>query len=398
MNSAAGRAILKAGRDKTLRRRHPWVFSGAVERVLGDPSAGDTVAIMSADGGFLAWAAYSPASQIRLRVWSFAETEAIDARYFEDRLGTAIEARRRLGLLEPMSACRLVFSEADGLPGLVVDRYADFLVCQFLAMGAERWRDAVVAALARLLTPRGIYERSEAAIRRKEGLGSRAGALYGEPPPERLRIMTSGGDRWIDIAHGQKTGGYLDQIENQALVARHAAGAELLDAFSYSGGFAVACLRQGALAATLLDASAEALKLAEQTAAGNGVAERCRYVQGDAFVALRALEEEGRRYDLVVLDPPKFVHTAEQLPSGLRGYREINRLGLRLVRPGGLLASFSCSGHVDRDAFQRMLAGAAAEAKRGAQIVAVLSQSADHPVALAFPESAYLKGLLLRVA
>jgi 23S rRNA (cytosine1962-C5)-methyltransferase len=397
MSSAVARAILKPGRDKSARRRHPWVFSGAIERVVGAPAPGATVEVCDAAGAFLAWAAYSPASQIRLRAWSFEAGDRVDASFFERRLAAAIEARGQLGLLDAQGACRLVFSESDGLPGLIVDRYGSYLVCQFLAAGAERWRDAIVDGLVRLLGPSGVFERSEAGVRRKEGLSSRVGVLHGQAPPSRLAIETPAGKRWVDLAHGQKTGGYLDQIENQSLVARHAAGAEMLDVFSYSGGFAVAGLRQGATAATLLDASAEALGLAEQVAAANGVSDRCHYRLGDAFTELRQLCAEGARYDLVVLDPPKFVHSAEQLNAGLRGYKDINWLGLRLVRPGGLLASFSCSSHVDREAFQRTLAAAAVDAGREARIVTVLGQAPDHPIALSFPESAYLKGLLLRV-
>ncbi len=395
--TSLARLVLKSGREKSLRRRHPWVFSGAVERVEGQPAAGDTVEIVDGAGDFLGRAAYSPASQIRARLWTSDPHESVDQAFFARRIEAAVDLRRRLAMLEPDTACRLVFSESDGLPGLVVDRYADYLVCQFLAAGADAWRETIVAELARRLDPAGIFERSEASARRKEGLASRRGVLFGAEPPERLRYEEGALERFADVAQGQKTGGYLDQQRNRARVARHAAGARVLDAFAYTGGFGLACLAAGAREVTLLDSSAEALRHAAEEAEHNGLAERSRCVQADVFTELRALKTAGRRFDLVVLDPPKFVHSAEQIRAGSRGYKDINLLGLSLVEPGGLLATFSCSGHVDAALFQKIVAGAALDAGRSAQIVARLGQPGDHPVALEFPESEYLKGLLLRV-
>ncbi len=395
--TTTARLVIKSGREKSLRRRHPWVFSGAVDRVEGRPGAGETVEIVDAGGAFLARGAYSPASQIRARLWTSDPNEPVDEAFFARRIESAIELRVSLGLLEPDRACRLVFSESDALPGLVVDRYADYLVCQFLSAGAEAWRDVVVAELARRLDPAGIHERSEASARRKEGLSSRRGTLFGAAPPERLRYEEGTLERFVDVAQGQKTGGYLDQQLNRARVARHAGGARVLDAFAYTGGFGLACLAAGAREATLLDSSADALRHAGEEAERNGLAERCRRVQADVFSELRALKTAGRRFDLVVLDPPKFVHSADQIRAGSRGYKDINMLGLALVEPGGLLATFSCSGHVEPALFQKIVAGAAVDAGRAAQIVERLDQPADHPVALEFPEGEYLKGLLLRV-
>jgi len=264
---------LKRGREKSLLRKHPWVFSGAIERVQGEAGPGDTVEIVDAAGAFLAWAAYSPASQIRARVWSFEPHESIGAAFLRARLERAIESRRQLGLLGADTACRLVFAESDGLPGLVVDRYADFIVCQFLSAGAERWRAEVADLLAELCSPRGIYERSEASVRRKEGLASQRGLLRGEAPPAEIEVRM-GATHWlIDVANGQKTGAYLDQQRNRARVAELAAGAEVLDAFAYTGGFAITALVGGASAATLVESSAEALRTAEREAAANGVAD-----------------------------------------------------------------------------------------------------------------------------
>jgi 23S rRNA (cytosine1962-C5)-methyltransferase len=388
---------LKAGRDKSLRRRHPWVFSGAVERIEGEPRAGATVRVLSHSGEFVAHAAYSPQSQIRLRVWGFDENAVIDAAFFEQRLALAIEARRALGLLDEEGACRLVFAEADGLPGLVVDRYGGYLVCQFLSAGIESWRQAVIGSLATLLRPLGIYERSEASMRRKEGLESSRGVLHGSAPPPRLELHMDRLRQTVDVLQGQKTGAYLDQRHNRLRVSRYANGARVLDVYAYSGGFALMCLARGALEATLIDSSGPALRIAEEQAALNGLQDRCRYVAADVPAELRRLKEAGEQFDLVVLDPPKFVHSVEQLQAGSRGYKDVNRLGLALLRPGGVLATFSCSGHVDAALFQKIVAGAAVDAGRDAQIVERLSQPPDHPVALHFPEGEYLKGLVLRV-
>ena len=397
MNLEHPQTILKRGREKSLRRRHPWIFSGAIERMIGQPEPGSTMAVTSADGEFLAWAAVSPSSQIRLRVWSFDAAEPIGPAFFRARLATAIEGRRRLGFASESGACRLVFGESDGLPGLIVDRYAGFLVCQFLAAGVEYWREAIVTALVDLLGPLGIYERSEAAVRRKEGLTARAGLLYGQLPPETLEIEQPGFRQYVDLAHGQKTGAYLDQRFNHLKVASYARDAELLDAFCHMGGFAMTCLLAGARRAELVDASSEVLRQARDSAVLNRVEARCTWQAGDAFRELRNLRDRGQNYDLVVLDPPKFAHSADQVQAGARGYKDINMLGLQLVRPGGFLATFSCSGHIDAALFQRIVAGAAVDAGRAAQWVESFGPPADHPVALCFPEGAYLKGLMLRV-
>jgi 23S rRNA (cytosine1962-C5)-methyltransferase len=388
---------LKAGRERSLNRRHPWVFSGAIDGVDGEPASGETVRVESESGGTLALGAFSPASQIRVRIWSFDADAVIDAAFISTRIAQAVAARRRLGLLDPQGACRIVFSEADGLPGLVVDRYADFLSCQFLAAGAERWREAVLDALEAELKPRGIFERSEASARRKEGLPSARGLLRGETPPAHLEIDFGGIRQFVDIAEGQKTGAYLDQRENRRRVAAYAKGARVLDAYTYSGGFALSCLAAGAGDALLLDSAESALTLAVEQARLNGVEERCRILESDVGDALRKLTDAGERFDLIVLDPPKFVHTAEQVNSGSRAYKDINRLAFGLLDRGGVLATFSCSGHVDALLFQKIVAGAAVDAGRDAQILEKLSQPADHPVGLHFPEGEYLKGLILRV-
>ncbi|HEY3517255.1 MAG TPA: class I SAM-dependent methyltransferase [Gammaproteobacteria bacterium] len=388
---------LKPGREKSLRRRHPWVFSGAIDRVDGHAQAGTTVDIVGSSGDFCGRGAYSPTSQIRARIWTFEAPESIDAAFFRRRLARAVESRRRLALLDAHGACRLVFSESDGLPGLIVDRYGEYLVCQFLSAGAEAWRATIVELLGELCEPRGIYERSEGGARHKEGLSSRRGLLAGEEPPTELEIVAGGARLVVDIANGQKTGAYLDQPFNRERVAAHARDADVLDAFSYTGGFAIACLHAGARRATLIDSSADALELAKRETAANGVGDRCRFVVANVFDELRSVRDAGTRFDVVVLDPPKFVHSADQVAAGSRGYKDINMLGLALVRPGGVLATFSCSGHVDAALFQKIVAGAAVDAGRTAQILERLAQPPDHPVATEFPEADYLKGLILRV-
>ncbi|MBN1239800.1 MAG: class I SAM-dependent methyltransferase [Gammaproteobacteria bacterium] len=394
-STATKRIVIGSGREKSLRRRHPWIFSGAIERVEGGPEPGDTVDVLDRRGAFLARAAWSPASQIRARAWTFDPEERVDDAFFGRRVSRAVETRARLGLLDADEACRVVYAESDGLPGVIADRYGRHVVCQFLSAGAERWRDVIVAALGDALTPAGIYERSEGAARRKEGLASRRQVLAGAEPPPRLEFRSGGLQRIVDVAHGQKTGAYLDQQLNRQRVARHAAGASVLDAFAYTGGFATAAVVAGAKSAVLLDSSGDALRAAREEAALNGVADRCRFVEADVFDELRALREQGRRFDLIVMDPPKFVHSAQQVAAGSRGYKDVNLLALQLLAPGGILATFSCSGHVDAALFQKILAGAAVDAGRPVQILERFTQPPDHPVALEFPEADYLNGLLL---
>ncbi|MDH4049347.1 MAG: class I SAM-dependent methyltransferase [Gammaproteobacteria bacterium] len=389
--------ILKAGREKSLRRRHPWIFSGAIEKVSGQPPAGSTVRVVAQSREFLAYAACSPSSQIRLRAWSFDESSTVDSAFIESRIAVSIELRRKLGLLNPDGACRLIFSESDGLPGLIVDRYGEYLVCQFLSAGAEFWRDAIVTALQEQLSPLAIVERSEAGVRRKEGLEPRRGTLSGQVPSTPIEFVSGKLRQLVDLEHGQKTGSYLDQSNNRLRVAAYASGGRVLDAYSYSGAFSIKALLQGATDAMLIDSSADALSLARKQADLNGVAERCHYVNAGVPEELRRLRDTQEQFDLVVLDPPKFVSSQQQLKSGCRGYKDINMLGMQLLKPGGVLATFSCSGHMSADLFQKVVAGAAVDAGRDAQIIERLTQAPDHPVALPFPEAEYLKGLVLHV-
>jgi len=389
--------ILKPGREKSLQRRHPWVFSGAVAKIKGDPQPGETVEVRSAEGGFLGRGAYSPSSNIVARIWTWRESEAIDAAFFRHRLEAALAARQAMVLGEESDALRLVYAESDGLPGFIVDRYGDTLVMQVGTVGAEAWRDTVADLLLELTGAKGIYERSDADVRELEGLPSRTAPLRGEPAEETV-IREYGLSLKVDIARGHKTGFYLDQRANRARLGRLAQDREVLNCFSYSGGFTLHALAGGAKSVLSLDASGDALALGAENVRLNGLPEdRAQWLEGDAFKALRKFRDEGRKFDLVILDPPKFAPTAAHAEKAARGYKDINLLGFKLLRPGGLLATFSCSGGIDAALFQKIVAGAALDAGVDASIVDYLHQGPDHPVALAFPESAYLKGLVLQV-
>lgn len=395
----AAKVWLKEGREKSLLRRHPWVFEGAIARLEGEPQAGETVQVCDAHGQFLAWGAYSPSSQIRVRLWSFNPQERIDALFLRRRLEAALRARQGLLADSQTNAWRLVHAESDGLPGLIVDQYADTLVAQFLSSGAERWREEIATALMDLTQARRLYERSDVEVRRLEGLPDRSGPLRGEAPPDRLEIVENGLRFYVDVYQGHKTGFYLDQRRNRRLVRDLAQGRHVLDCFCYSGGFLVNALAGGAASALGLDTSAEALALAEANIALNRLAaQRVTLEEADVFQALRALRDRGRRFDLIVLDPPKFAPTAAHIPQAARGYKDINLLAFKLLNPGGILLTFSCSGGVDAALFQKIVADAAVDAGIQAQIFAWLFQAEDHPVSLAFPEGIYLKGLAVRVS
>jgi 23S rRNA (cytosine1962-C5)-methyltransferase len=389
------RVTLKPGREKSLRQRHPWVYSGAILRVEGEPAAGATVALHAADGAFLASAAWSPESNIRARVWSFDSATRIDSGFFASRVRAAVRARDAL-LDSAHSGCRLVHGESDGLPGVIADRYGDTIVLQLLATGAEAWRDALAAALREATACSVVYERSDADVRALEGLPPRIGPVYGTPP-EPLTVIEGGLRYRVDVAGGQKTGFFLDQRDNRARVRSLAGGRDLLDCFSYTGGFSVAALAGGARSVTAIDSSGAALEVARANVADNALdPARVQWRDADVFAELRKLRDARGSFDLIVLDPPKFAPTARHAEKAARAYKDVNLLALKLLRSGGLLATFSCSGGVSAELFQKIVAGAALDAGVEASIVGRFAASADHPVALDFPEGDYLKGLLIR--
>jgi Predicted SAM-dependent methyltransferases len=386
--------VLKPGREKTLQRRHPWLFSGAILHADKNIQPGETVRIISQKGETLALGAYSPHSQIRIRVWTFDPAERIDKYFFRHRLEQAYTLRRDL-ISTIDTAMRLVNSESDGLPGLIVDRYSDFLVCQFLSAGVEFYKQEILDQLEIVFEPAGIYERSDTEVRNKEGLKPCTGLLRGIEPPEVIRVEQDGIRLLVDIRHGHKTGAYLDQCDNRKIVERYSKHAEVLNCFAYTGGFTLAALRGGASKVINLELSADAIAMLIKNVELNGYdTARLENIQGDVFDVLRQFRDTGKRFDLIILDPPKFIHSAQHLQKGCRGYKDINLLAMKLLKERGILITFSCSGLLPAGLFQKIVADAAMDAGRHAKVINVLGQSVDHPVALNFPEGGYLKGLV----
>lgn len=389
--------MLYPGKEKPVIHRHPWVFSGAIARIVGDPQDGEIVTVADAGETPLAKGYINRRSQIAVRLLTWNVDEPIGDAFWLNRLERAMASRRLLNLdQEDTTAYRLVNAESDGLPGLIVDRYGAYLVVQFLTLGIERWRESILDALEKLFQPAGIYERDDVPVRLKEGLDERVGLLRGEEPPAELEIAEKGRRFLVDVKHGQKTGFYLDQRENRARVAPYASGREVLNCFAYTGGFSV--YAAGAASIVNVEASAEALQLCERNMALNGLGHiPTENVIGDVFQELRRYRALGRQFDLIILDPPKFAASQAQVMAATRGYKDINMLAMQLLRPDGLLATFSCSGQVSLDLFQKVVFGASLDAGRDVQILEVLTQAPDHPVLLSFPESAYLKGMICRV-
>jgi len=389
---------IRAGKERSLLRRHPWVFEGSV--ASGKADAGETVRVEDDGGRFLAWAAYSPRSSIRLRAWSFDEGERIDAAFFERRIAAAVEARARLPIAS--DGVRLVHGEADGLPGLVVDRYRETLSAQFLAAGVERWKAVIADALLRTTGAQRLFERSDTAAREREGLAPVVGWLRAEseapaaPEPE---IVEHGWRFAVDVATGHKTGFYLDQRDNRKLFAetvRHFRLERVLNCYCYTGGFSVAALAGGAAHVTAIDSSAPALVRAAGNVARNGFdAARHEAIDADVNERLRAFLAERRSFDAIVLDPPKLAPTVAHAERAARAYKDINRLALMLLRPGGALFTFSCSGGIDAALFHKIVAGAGIDAHVDGFIHARLGAAADHPMTINFPEGEYLKGLVV---
>ena len=389
--------IIKSGREKFAERRHPWIFSGAISEVEGKPGIGETVDVIDSRGGFLARGAYSAESQIRVRVWSWNPEQKINPEFLLARLRRSIALRNKIFSSE--SAVRLVHAESDYLPGLVVDRYNDILVMQVLSAGIERWRDVIADLLVETTGIQTVFERSDADVRKLEGLDSRKGLVRGSTMALPIPIVENSLKFQIDIERGHKTGFYLDQRVNRARVRALAHGRRMLDCFSYTGGFAINALAGGASAVTAVDSSTSALSLAQNNLVLNGFQrDQIDWQEGDVFKVLREFRDRARTFDMIVLDPPKFAPTASQAQRAARGYKDINLLALKLLRPRGLLVTFSCSGGITADLFQKIIAGAAEDAQIDAQILERLHQGPDHPVALNFPEGTYLKGFIVRVS
>lgn len=391
------RVTVRRDRRGSLDARHPWLFAGQLAHPPKNLPAGVVVEVVDEKQAFLAWGAFNDASNIAVRVLGWDATPKIDADLLAARVRAAVERRRSVLAAGDTDACRLIFGEADRLPGLVVDKYGDWLVVQFLAAALEPWRGVVVETLAAALAPRGLFERSDSEERRAhEGLLPQVGVLWGEEPPAQVLMREHGLTFAVDLRDGHKTGFYLDQRDNRAALARYCDGASVLNAFAYSGGFGVYAAASGAASVLHIDSSGPALDLARANAARNPGAAAHEFCKENVFDALRRLRGEGRQFDVIVLDPPKFAASRGQLERATRGYRDLNAAALRLLAPGGVLASFSCSGAMDRGTFYRTLAQAAVDARRDLQLVEELGQPFDHPILLSFPEGVYLKGAVLR--
>lgn len=400
MNST-GEVRLKPGKEKSLLRRHPWVYDTAVARVAGKPQSGETVSVCAHDGRWLAWAAWAPQSTLRARCWSFMQSDVIDDAWFAARVRAAVA--RRGHLHKVTNAQRLVFGEADGLPGFIADRYADQLVVQMQSAGAEAQRIHLVEALSQATGCHNLYDRSDGAARAREGLTPVSGVVRGQAPAQTLEVHEHGVRYQVDVPNGHKTGFYIDQRDNRFLLAQlvarwqatHGRGPRVLNCFCYTGGFSLAAAIAGAHEVVSVDSSAQALALAQRNWQRNDCRAHPQWLEADVFEALRSFKAEGKQFDVIVLDPPKFASSHRHVDRAARAYKDINLNAMRLLAPGGLLLTFSCSGAIDVDLFQKIVAGAVIDARIDAQMMRRLAAGEDHPLAMTHPEGEYLKGLYL---
>jgi 23S rRNA (cytosine1962-C5)-methyltransferase len=394
----SARIYLKVAREKSLKRKHPWIFSQAINKIKGNPMLGDTVDVFDSKGNWLAKGAYSPESQIRIRVWSFEIDEEIDAEFFRKKFFNA--QHRRDWFIEQggLTGYRLIAGESDGLPGITIDKYDDFIVCQLLSAGADFHRYTLVECLKELYPQCHIYERSDVDVRKKEGLEPVTGWLTEPQDSTECVIEEHGIKIHVDIAKGHKTGFYLDQRESRLAAGKYARNKTVLNCFSYTGTFSLHCAANDAKEVINVDVSEAALDLARKNVELNQLTDKnVSFVKADVFKLLRQYREEGKTFDMIILDPPKFVESKAQLTGACRGYKDINMLAMQLLKPNGTLLTFSCSGLMEASLFQKIVADAALDAKRNAYFVDRLHQAADHPVGSAYPEGYYLKGLVCQV-
>jgi 23S rRNA (cytosine1962-C5)-methyltransferase len=389
---------LKPGREKALNRRHPWIFSMAIKSVNGVPELGSTVDVLDSKGQWLASGAYSPESQIRIRIWSFEQGVDIDTAFFIERIKAASTVRHDLINEQALTGYRLVAAESDYLPGVTIDHYDTTLVCQLLSAGAEYNRVHIIAALETLYPEHNIYDRSDVEVRKKEGLDPVKGLIKGDEPKELTVVKENGVDILVDIVNGHKTGFYFDQRDNRRIAGNLCKDKTVLNCFSYTGTFGIYALKNGAKHFTNVDLSQSALDIARKNIEINNLdLSKVDFVQADVFKLLRRYRDEGKTFDVIILDPPKFADNKAQLSGACRGYKDINMVAMQILNPGGTLLTYSCSGLMPSDLFQKIVADAALDAKRDAQIIARLSQASDHPIASTFPEGFYLKGLALTI-
>ncbi len=390
--------ILEPGKERSVIRRHPWIFAGSITTLHGRARAGDTVEIHSSKGEMLGHAAFSPNSQIRARMWNFDAQESVDHAFFKRRVAQSVVRRTTHPHLAGQDGLRLIHGESDGLPGVIADRYGDVVVLQLTSAGGEKWKDAIISALVQATGCKCVYERSDSEVRRLEGLEPRAGVAYGELP-EAVVISENGVRMEVDVVHGHKTGFYLDQRDNRKLTGELAKDRSVLNCFCYTAGFSLQALAGGASAVLSIDSSGPALETARHNLTLNPQldSKRAEWLEADVFEALRQLRTQGRKFDLIVLDPPKFAPSAAHAQRAARAYKDINMLGFRLLNPGGILMTYSCSGGIGLELFQSIVAGAAVDAGVDARIVHRLGAGADHPIGLSVPEGEYLKGLVCQI-
>ncbi len=386
---------LKKSADSFIKRKHPWIFSGAIDRVEGNPSNGGTVQIFTSDKKLIGNGGFSPSSQIRVRVWSFDSEEKIDEGFFRRKITLANSLREKIIDISKTNAYRIINAESDGLPGLIVDRYSEYLVCQFLSAGVEANKEIIIKILSETFKPTGLFERSDVEVRTKEGLQPTQGLLKGNIPEDLIEVQENGFRFLVDIKGGHKTGFYLDQRDNRALVSEFSRGKNVLNCFSYTGGFSIYSLAAGVNKVTQIESSASAIELSNKNFELNNFnSSLVENINGDVFEVLRKFRDERRTFDLIILDPPKFAESVAQIQQASRGYKDINLLAMKLLNPGGVLFTFSCSGHISQELFQKIVSDAALDSGREVKIVKQLTQASDHTVSLNFPEGLYLKGLV----
>jgi len=394
----SSRIYLNVGREKSLVRKHPWVFSKAVSKIKGKPMLGETVDIYDSKGKWLAKGAYSPESQIRIRVWSFDENQEIDRQFFHKKLQNAQNRRDWFIEQGKLTGYRLIAGESDGLPGITIDKYDNFIVCQLLSAGADFHRYTLVDCLKELYPDCHIYERSDVDVRKKEGLEPVTGWLTTPQESTECIIEEHGIKIHVDIATGHKTGFYLDQRDSRLAAGKFAEGKSILNCFSYTSTFSLHCAANGAKSVTNVDVSQPALDMGKRNLALNNLQDKdVSFVKEDVFKLLRRYRDEKQQFDMIILDPPKFVESKAQLTGACRGYKDINMLAMQLLKPNGLLLTFSCSGLMEASLFQKVVADAALDAKRNVYFVERLQQAADHPISSNYPEGYYLKGLVCQV-
>ncbi len=389
------KVYLKPGREKSLINRHPWLYSGAIGRVDGQPENGETVQVLTREGNPLGFGSYSHLSQIRVRMWNWNCGEEINDPFFSKKIDESISLREKFIPESETNAVRLIYAESDGIPGFIADRYGDILVVQFLSAGAEYWKELLVDRLIARTGFEKVYERSDVDVRRIEGLPEINQPFRNRAFEKQVEIFENGVVYKVDIEKGQKTGFYIDQRYNRQLVRKLSKGREVLNCFSYTGGFSIQALAGSATYVLSIDTSAEALAMGKYHVERNQLdANRSDWLEGDVFHVLRLFRDQGRQFDMVILDPPKFAPTVAQVEKATRGYKDINLLAMKLLRAGGILVTFSCSGGISADLFQKILFGAAVDAEVDMEILYQLHQGIDHPISLTFPESEYLKGYI----